>query len=55
VSRRLAEYLDDPLVQKDDRLRLRCLVIKGETDEDLDPSLAERSWREALEIATKAW
>src|SRR5262245_21172254 len=43
VSRRLAAYLDDPLVQTDERLRLRCLVIKGETDTDLDPSLAERS------------
>src|SRR6266511_2745426 len=53
VSQRLAEYLDDPIVQNDDRLRLRCLVIKGETDEDLDPSLSERSWREALGIAEK--
>jgi CHAT domain-containing protein/tetratricopeptide (TPR) repeat protein len=53
VSQRLAEYLDDPLVQGDDRLRLRCLVIKGETDTDLDPVLAERSWREAREIAER--
>ena len=53
VSQRLAEYLEDPIVQSDDRLRLRCLVIKGETDTDLDPFLAEQSWREALEIATK--
>jgi hypothetical protein len=29
VSQRLAEYLDDPLVQTDDRLRLRCLIIKA--------------------------
>ncbi len=27
------------------------MVIKGETDQDLDPSLAERSWREALAVA----
>src|SRR5262245_56478734 len=40
VSQRLADYLEDPIVQNDDRLRLRCLVIKGETDEDLDPSLS---------------
>jgi CHAT domain-containing protein/predicted negative regulator of RcsB-dependent stress response len=53
VSQRLAEYLDDPLVQGDDRLRLRCLVIKGETDTDLDPMLAEQSWREALAIAER--
>jgi hypothetical protein len=36
ASARLAEYLENPLVQSDDRLRLRVLVIKGETDEDLD-------------------
>lgn len=53
VSQRLSEFLDDPIVQADDRVRLRCLVIKGETDEDLDPSLAEESWREALEIAER--
>lgn len=39
VSQRLAAYLEDPIVQTDDRLRLRCLVIKGETDTDLDPFL----------------
>jgi CHAT domain-containing protein len=53
VSERLAEYLEDPLVQADDRLRLRCLIIKGETDVDLDPALAEQSWREALAIAER--
>lgn len=52
VSQRLAEYLDDPIVQHDDRLRLRCLVIKGETDTDLDPALAERSWLDAQQLAT---
>jgi CHAT domain-containing protein len=53
VSQRLAEYLEDPIVQADDRVRLRCLIIKGEVDEDLDPVLAERSWREAQEIAQR--
>ena len=53
VSQRLADYLEDPIIQSDDALRLRCLVIKGETDEDLDPFLAEQSWREALEIANR--
>jgi tetratricopeptide (TPR) repeat protein len=53
VSARLAEYLADPMVQTDERLRLRCLVIKGETDEDLDRVLAEQSWREALAIAER--
>ena len=53
VSERLSEYLDHPLVQSDDRLRLRVLVIKGETDEDLDPSLSQRSWTEVLALAQK--
>ena len=51
VSQRLGEYLDDPVVQADDRLRLRCLIIKGETDADLDPSLSRESWEEALRVA----
>ena len=53
VSERLSEYLDNPLVQSDDRLRLRVLIIKGETDEDLDPSLSQRSWTQALALAQK--
>lgn len=53
VSQRLTEYLDNPVVQHDDRLRLRCLVIKGETDTDLDPALAQQSWTQALQLATK--
>jgi len=53
VSERLVEYLEHPLVKADDRLRLRTLVIKGETDTDLDPVLAEQSWREALAIADR--
>ena len=53
VSARLAEYLENPIVRADDRLRLRCLVIKGETDEDLDPVLSEQSWREAVTIAER--
>jgi hypothetical protein len=53
VSERLSEYLDDPIVQSDDRLRLRVLIIKGETDVDLDPSLSQRSWTEALTLAQR--
>ena len=53
VSERLSAYLDDPAVESDERLRLRVLVIKGETDEDLDPSLSQRSWTEALALAQK--
>lgn len=51
ASARLADYLEHPIVQDDDRLRLRLLVIKGETDEDLDPTLAAESWRAAQTLA----
>ena len=53
VSAQLTQYLERPLVQADDRLRLRCLIIKGETDEDLDPTLAGAAWKEALALAEK--
>lgn len=53
VSERLAAYLDDPVVRDDDRLRLRVLAIKGETDADFDPALSRRSWTEALALAEK--
>ena len=53
VSERLNQYLDDAIVKSDERLRLRVLIIKGETDEDLDPSLSQRSWTEALAIAER--
>jgi hypothetical protein len=53
VSERLADYLQNPLVQGDDQLRLRCLIIKGQTDEDLDPVLSEKSWRAAITIAER--
>lgn len=51
ASARLTDYLEHPLVQADDRLRVRVLIIKGETDQDLDPTLAEESWREAQTLA----
>lgn len=53
VSRQLEEILESPLAKSDDRIRLRCLVIKGETDEDYDALLAEQAWREALAIANR--
>src|SRR5438093_4830005 len=53
VSERLTEYMHDPIVASDERLRLRVLIIKGETDEDLDPALSQQSWTAALAIAEK--
>src|SRR5437016_3364044 len=29
VSQTLSDYLDDPIVQNDPKLKLRCLVVKG--------------------------
>lgn len=59
VSQELADLLIDPLVKGDARLRLRCLVVKGDTDLDMDVGLAERDWTEALGLAKglgeKAW
>jgi hypothetical protein len=37
---------------RDERLHLRVL-IKGEADDNLDPSLSQRSWTEALALAQK--
>ncbi len=53
VSQQLAEILESPPATTDDQIRMRCLVIKGETDEDHDALLAETDWREALAIAKK--
>src|SRR5579872_4814843 len=53
TSQALAEKLDDPLMKADLTLRLRCLVVKGDVDLDLDTELAKSDWTEALEIATK--
>ena len=53
VSHQLAEILELPLATTDDRIRLRCLIIKGEVDEDYDADLAEQDWREALTIAKR--
>jgi hypothetical protein len=40
VSQILSDYLDNPIVQNDPKLRLRCLVVKGDVDMDFDDGLA---------------
>jgi tetratricopeptide (TPR) repeat protein len=59
ASQYLATMLDDPLVQTDPSLRLRCLVVKGDLDLELDKDLARRDWSEARSVAEslgdKAW
>ena len=53
ASQRLAEYLDHPLMQQDEQLRLRTLVIKAETDVNLDPVVARHSWTVVFDLATQ--
>jgi tetratricopeptide (TPR) repeat protein len=59
ASHYLATLLDNPLVQTDPSLRLRCLVVKGDFDLELDKNLARRDWSEARSVAEslgdKAW
>jgi tetratricopeptide (TPR) repeat protein len=51
VSQILSDYLDNPIVQNDPKLRLRCLVVKGDVDMDFDDGLAREDWTEALKLA----
>ena len=51
VSQILSDYLDNPIVQSDPKLRLRCLVVKGDVDMDFDDGLALWDWTEALALA----
>lgn len=51
TSNYLASVLDDPLTKDDAKLRLRCLIVKGDVDLDFDTALAARDWTEALSIA----
>src|SRR5208283_1572838 len=53
ASQYLATLLEDPLVQTDLTLRLRCLVVKGDLDLELDKDLARRDWSEARSVAVK--
>ena len=51
VSQTLSDYLDNPIVQNDPKLKLRCLVVKGDVDLDFDDGLAQTDWTEALTLA----
>jgi CHAT domain-containing protein len=51
VSRSLAEQLELPVVQSDQKLHLWCLVSMGYVDLDRDVAASKRSWTEALKIA----
>jgi tetratricopeptide (TPR) repeat protein len=53
TSAYLAELLEQPMLQSDLGLRLRCLVVKGDVDLELDTDLARRDWAEAKALAEK--
>jgi len=53
TSQYLDSLLDDPLVQSDLALRLRCLAVKGDFDMELDTDRARRDWTEARGVAEK--
>jgi CHAT domain-containing protein len=49
----LAAILEDPLVQGDNRLRLQCLLVKGDIDHEIDPAAARKDWEEVQALAKK--
>ena len=51
VSQTLSDYLGNPIVQNDTKLKLRCLVVKGDVDMDFDDGLAQEDWTAALSLA----
>src|SRR5262249_49142611 len=59
ISAYLSDQLNTPLVQRDGKLRLRCLVIKGAIDLSIDPPSSSVTWNEALklaeELSEKGW
>jgi CHAT domain-containing protein len=53
ASHQLAALLENAIVLRNPRVRLRCLAVKGDVDLDLDPEFASRDWTEAQSIANK--
>src|SRR5581483_6041416 len=49
----LSGQLQTALVQNDLRLRLMCLIVKGDIDGEIDSAPARADWEEALAVATK--
>jgi CHAT domain-containing protein/tetratricopeptide (TPR) repeat protein len=47
----LGGQLRSPLLQKDLRLRLMCLIAKGDIDGEIDSEPASADWQEALAVA----
>lgn len=59
VSQEIATDLDDPVVVKDPKLRLRALTVKGDIDLEWDVDAAQQSWQQvqqiARELGEKGW
>jgi CHAT domain-containing protein len=51
LSRLLNEQLQNPIVRRDRKLRLWCLVAKGYTDIEIDYRATKRDWLEAQGLA----
>jgi CHAT domain-containing protein len=51
VSEMLKQILENPVVEKDPKLKLWCLASKGYTDLDISVPSAKLAWTEALRIA----
>ena len=51
LSELLNEQLRNPVVYRDPRLRLWCLIAKGYTDIEIDYRAAKQDWREVQNIA----
>ena len=53
VSEYLAGILSSPVTQSDLRLRLFCLVVKGDIDFQIDPKSSETVWTEVAVVAAR--
>jgi hypothetical protein len=47
----LSSQLQTPLVQKDLRLELMCLIVKGDIDGEIDSAPARADWEQAVAVA----
>jgi len=53
VSEYLADILTSPVTQSDLRLRLFCLVAKGDIDFQIDPKSSAAVWTEVAAVAAR--
>ena len=53
LSAFIAAQLKTPLVQNDQELRLWCLGVKGDADDEVNAAAAKQDWQQALSLAQK--